>query len=65
VANDYSSHAQGLDRPARGGRKARRKYLAGAPGAAVELATKPEHLRALEEWMKSYRPEELFDTKAS
>jgi xylulose-5-phosphate/fructose-6-phosphate phosphoketolase len=27
----------------------------------AELATKPEHLRALEEWMKSYRAEELFD----
>ncbi|HWF13070.1 MAG TPA: phosphoketolase family protein [Candidatus Acidoferrales bacterium] len=27
----------------------------------AELATKPEHLRALEEWMRSYRPEELFD----
>jgi xylulose-5-phosphate/fructose-6-phosphate phosphoketolase len=26
-----------------------------------ELATKPEHLRQLEEWMRSYRPEELFD----
>jgi xylulose-5-phosphate/fructose-6-phosphate phosphoketolase len=26
-----------------------------------ELATKPEHLRQLEEWMKSYKPEELFD----
>ena len=26
-----------------------------------ELATKPEHLRLLEEWMKSYRAEELFD----
>ncbi|HXZ78643.1 MAG TPA: phosphoketolase family protein [Terriglobales bacterium] len=25
------------------------------------LATNPEHLRQLEEWMKSYRPEELFD----
>ena len=21
----------------------------------------PEHLRLLEEWMRSYRPEELFD----
>ena len=28
----------------------------------AELATKPEHLKILEEWMKSYRPEELFDT---
>ncbi len=27
----------------------------------AELATKPEHLRHLEEWMKSYRAEELFD----
>jgi xylulose-5-phosphate/fructose-6-phosphate phosphoketolase len=27
-----------------------------------ELATKPEHLKQLEEWMKSYRAEELFDS---
>jgi xylulose-5-phosphate/fructose-6-phosphate phosphoketolase len=26
-----------------------------------ELASKPEHLKQLETWMKSYRPEELFD----
>src|ERR1043166_7686281 len=26
-----------------------------------ELATKPEHLKLLEEWMKSYKPQELFD----
>lgn len=26
-----------------------------------DLATKPEHLKMLEEWMKSYKPEELFD----
>jgi len=26
-----------------------------------ELATKPEHVKMLEQWMKSYRPEELFD----
>jgi xylulose-5-phosphate/fructose-6-phosphate phosphoketolase len=26
-----------------------------------ELATKPGHLKLLEEWMKSYKPEELFD----
>jgi xylulose-5-phosphate/fructose-6-phosphate phosphoketolase len=26
------------------------------------LADNPEHLRALEHWMRSYRPEELFDT---
>ncbi len=26
-----------------------------------EMATKPEHIKLLEDWMKSYRPEELFD----
>ena len=26
-----------------------------------QLASKPEHLRMLEEWMKRYKPEELFD----
>jgi len=26
-----------------------------------EMAKKPEHVRDLERWMKSYRPEELFD----
>jgi len=27
----------------------------------AEVRTNPEHLRMLEDWMKSYRPEELFD----
>lgn len=27
----------------------------------AELAKKPEHLALLEEWLKSYKPEELFD----
>ncbi len=27
----------------------------------AELATKPHHLEMLEQWMKSYHPEELFD----
>jgi xylulose-5-phosphate/fructose-6-phosphate phosphoketolase len=27
----------------------------------TDLDTKPEHLKILEQWMKSYRPEELFD----
>jgi len=27
----------------------------------AEVQTNPEHLRLLEDWMKSYRPEELFD----
>ena len=27
----------------------------------AQLATKPAHLKQLEQWMKSYRPQELFD----
>ncbi|MFS8775850.1 phosphoketolase family protein [Synechococcus sp. W65.1] len=27
----------------------------------ADLAQKPEHLKILEEWLRSYRPEELFD----
>jgi len=27
----------------------------------TDLASRPDHLKILEEWMKSYRPEELFD----
>ncbi len=27
----------------------------------ADLASKPDHLKMLEDWMKSYRPEELFD----
>ena len=31
----------------------------------ADLATKPAHLRALEDWMKSYRPRELFDANGT
>lgn len=30
-----------------------------------ELQTHPEHVRMLEEWMKSYRPEKLFDERGA
>jgi xylulose-5-phosphate/fructose-6-phosphate phosphoketolase len=29
----------------------------------ADLASKPAHIKILENWMKSYRPEELFDAK--
>ena len=29
----------------------------------MDMATKPTHVKMLEEWMKSYKPEELFDEK--
>jgi xylulose-5-phosphate/fructose-6-phosphate phosphoketolase len=31
----------------------------------TDLATKPAHLQMLEDWMKSYRPEELFDANGA
>ena len=31
----------------------------------AELATKPEHLKQLEQWMQSYKPAELFDANGS
>jgi xylulose-5-phosphate/fructose-6-phosphate phosphoketolase len=31
----------------------------------ADLAQKPEHLTILEEWLKSYRPEELFDVNGT
>src|SRR5579859_7305704 len=30
-----------------------------------EIASKPGHLKMLEDWMKSYKPEELFDEKGA
>lgn len=30
-----------------------------------EIASKPEHLKLLEQWMRSYKPEELFDTNGT
>jgi xylulose-5-phosphate/fructose-6-phosphate phosphoketolase len=30
-----------------------------------ELREKPEHLKLLDEWMRSYKPEELFDAKGT
>ena len=64
LADDRAAHAQGLDRAGRGRRRAGRGDLALAPGAAGRpCATTPGTPRMLEEWMRSYRPEELFDER--
>ncbi len=34
-----------------------------APGSPSAPAQNPEHLRILESWMRSYKPQELFDKK--
>ena len=63
LADDRAAHAEGVDRPEGGRRPARRGHVALAPGAARRLADDPEHLAQLESWMRSYRPEELFDER--
>ena len=64
VADDRPPHAEGLDRPGRGRREAGRGHVALAPGADRRTsATTRRTSRLLEEWMRSYRPEELFDER--
>jgi xylulose-5-phosphate/fructose-6-phosphate phosphoketolase len=31
----------------------------------LDVCSNPEHLRIVEEWMRSYRPEELFDERGA
>ena len=38
-----------------------RRLLALAPGALCRRADNPANLKLLEDWMRSYKPEELFD----
>ena len=62
LADDRAAHAQRMDR-AQGSRwQTRRRHVARASGAVSRISPrKPAHLHILEDWMKSYRPEELFD----
>ena len=57
LADDRAPHAQGLDLPEGDRRQAHRGLLALAPGADGRDAREPGHVRILEEWMKSYRPD--------
>ena len=62
LAADRAAHPEGLDRAGR----RRRRPGARAPGARTRCRCpgckdNPAHLRLLEDWLRSYRPEELFD----
>ena len=61
VADDHSTQPKGMDRAQGGRRQEDRGLLALPSGAACRHGTKPEHVKQLEQWMKSYRAEELFD----
>ena len=61
LADDCAAITQRLDRAegyrgSQGGR-----LLALAPGAVFRRADNPANLKLLEDWMRSYKPEELFD----
>ena len=38
-----------------------RGNVSGSPGAAANVRDNPAHLQMLEQWMRSYQPEDLFD----
>ena len=61
LADDRAALAEGLDRAEGGRRQADRRHVPLAPGAAGASMSHPGHLKMLEEWLRSYRPEELFD----
>ena len=61
LAHDRAAHAEGLDRAEGGGRHAAEGSWRSHQVPLRTCAPMPEHLALLEEWMRSYRPEELFD----
>ena len=62
LADAGAAHAEGLDR-ARARSTACRSRAPGGPTRCrwPRPAKNPEHLAQLEAWLRSYRPEELFD----
>ena len=62
LADDRAAHAEGLDRAEGGRRAAGRGHVALAPGAARRRPRQPRApARSSRTWLRSYRPEELFD----
>ena len=54
LADDHLALAQRLDRPKDGGRQTRLKDFGARTRCRGRDAHKPEHLKILEQWMKSY-----------
>ena len=62
LADDRAAITQGLDRAEGGRRQAGRRHVPLAPGAARRTRRRiPSTSQLLEDWLRSYRPEELFD----
>jgi phosphoketolase len=60
MADGHLAFAKRLDRPESGGREADRRLLSVAPGPYGRHGS-PRAYQAPGKWLKSYRPEELFD----
>ena len=63
LADDRLPHAEGLDLPAGDRRQEVRGLLAQSTRCRWATWTSPSTSRILEQWMKSYKPEELFDAQ--
>ena len=62
LADDRAPHAEGLDRARARSTGCRwRAHGARTRCRSPTSGRTPEHLQLLEDWMRSYRPEELFD----
>jgi xylulose-5-phosphate/fructose-6-phosphate phosphoketolase len=61
VAHDHFAIAQGLDGTEEVDGKKTEGFWRSHQVPFAELASKPDHIKLLEDWMKSYKPEELFD----
>ena len=66
LADDRAAHAEGVDRP-QGGRRAAGRGHAFAPIRCRSLACAriPGTWRSWRRWLRSYRPEELFDERGA
>ena len=61
LAADRAAHTEGVDRPRGGGWRPVAGTWRAHQVPLVGVRGNEEHLRLLETWLRSYRPEELFD----
>ena len=65
VAHGRAPHPEGLDRTEKRRRPSNRRVLAVTSGPAGRHPDRSGSPRQLEEWLRSYRPEDLFDKTAA
>ena len=65
VANDRAAVAKGMDGSKSGRRAAGGGDIQIPSGPVLEVRNNPEHLKLLDSWMRSYKPEELFDVNGT